>query len=411
MRIIIAGAGLVGLGLGLALKRSLGAAFDVVVADPVLANPSKAEHRAYAISAAGRRMFGALDVWNAMAVGAEPITEMVITDSRTRDVVRPAYLTFAGSGEPEERGGEPFAHMVWSSVINTVLMDACLAGGVTLRGEAVTGREVEEARTLVTFSGGDSLAAALLVAADGARSALRAMAGIGWVGWDYGQSGIVATIGHERSHGGRAIEHFLPSGPFAILPLPPLPDGGFRSSIVWTERSGDVEALLALGRDDLLDELETRFGLQLGAIRFLNAPRAYPLAFGMARSFIGERFALVGDAAHIIHPIAGQGLNLGLKDVAALAEAVVDAARLGLDVGAQHALSAYQAARRPDTLAMGAVTDGLNRMFSNDFAPLRLARDLGLGLVDRMPSLKGRFIRAAAGLDARQPRLLRGEAI
>lgn len=411
MRIIIAGAGLSGLGLGLALKRSLGSGFDVVVADPVLARPPKAESRAYAISAAGRRMFGALGVWEAIADGAEPITEMLVTDSRTRDVVRPTYLTFAGSAEPADTGNEPFAHMVWSSVINAVLESACRSAGVLLRSEAVTGFEADNDRSMVKFSGGDSLGAALLVAADGGRSRLRDLAGIGWVGWDYEQTGIVATIGHERDHGGRAIEHFLPAGPFAILPLPALADGSFQSSIVWTERSADVETLLALHGDDLLEELETRFGFQLGAIRFLSSPRAYPLSFGMARSFIAQRFALVGDAAHVIHPIAGQGLNLGLKDVAALAEAVVEAARLGLDVGTKDTLLAYQSARRVDTLAMGVVTDGLNRLFSNDLAPLRLARDFGLGLVDRMPVLKDRFVREAAGLDTKQPRLLRGEAI
>jgi 2-octaprenyl-6-methoxyphenol hydroxylase len=411
MRIIIAGAGLVGMGLGLALKRSLGEAFDIVVADPVLAKPPEPGARAYAISAAGRRMFSALGVWEALADGAEPITEMVVTDSRTRDVVRPTYLTFAGSDETDDGGEEPFAHMVWSSVINRALESACRSSGVVLRAEAVLGFEADNDRTMVRFSGDDSLGAALLVAADGARSKLRDAAGIGWVGWDYEQSGIVATIGHERPHDGRATEHFLPSGPFAVLPLPPRADGGFQSSIVWTERSRDIEALLALHPDDLLEELETRFGFQLGTICFLSSPRAYPLAFGMARNFVARRFALVGDAAHVIHPIAGQGLNLGLKDVAALAEAVVEAARLGLDVGAKDTLAAYQSARRVDTLAMAAVTDGLNRLFSNDLAPLRLARDLGLGLVDRMPALKDRFIREAAGLDARQPRLLRGEAI
>ncbi|MGL4441927.1 MAG: FAD-dependent monooxygenase, partial [Bosea sp. (in: a-proteobacteria)] len=319
--------------------------------------------------------------------------------------------TFAGSTGPEIGETGPFAHMVWASVINKVLEKACRSEGVVVRAEAVTGFEADIDRTMVHFAGGASLGAALLVAADGARSQLREVAGIGWVGWDYDQSGIVATVGHERSHEGRAIEHFLPSGPFAVLPLPPREDGGYQSSIVWTERAADVENLLARHDDDLLEELEQRFGFQLGAIRFLSNPRAYPLAFGMARSFVAKRFALVGDAAHVIHPIAGQGLNLGLKDVAALAEAVVEAARLGLDVGATDTLLSYQSARRADTLAMGVVTDGLNRLFSNDLAPLRLARDLGLGLVDRMPGLKTRFIREAAGLDGQQPRLLRGEAI
>jgi 2-octaprenyl-6-methoxyphenol hydroxylase len=263
----------------------------------------------------------------------------------------------------------------------------------------------------VHLASGESLGAALVVAADGARSRLREQAGIGWVGWSYGQSGIVATIGHERDHGGRAIEHFLPAGPFAILPFPDRADAGNRSSIVWPEATADAAALLALHPEDLLEELETRFGHQLGANQIETPAKAYPLSFGMARRFIGERLALLGDAAHVIHPIAGQGLNLGLKDVAGLAEAIVDAARLGLDVGSSAALAPYEQARRFDTVAMGVVTDGLNKLFSNDLAPVRLARDLGLGLVDRMPGLKDLFIAQAAGRSPSQPRLLRGEPI
>jgi 2-octaprenyl-6-methoxyphenol hydroxylase len=413
MRIIIAGAGLAGLGLALALKQGLGRSHEVIVADPALAGPPRTDDRAYAISAAGRRMFGALGVWEPMAAGAEPITEMVITDSRTRDVVRPVYLTFAAreAGAEAADSHEPFAHMVWARTIDRVLAEACIAAGVVMRAEAVRAVEADLHRARVRFASGEEISAALAVAADGARSRLREAAGIGWVGWDYHQSGIVATIGHERDHQGRAVEHFLPAGPFAMLPLPPAADGGFQSSIVWTEATADVPALLALEPEDLMEELEGRFGLQLGPIRMASAPKAYPLAYGMARRFVARRLALVGDAAHIIHPIAGQGLNLGLKDVAALAEAVVEAARLGLDIGSAEALKPYETARRHDTLAMGVVTDGLNRLFSNDVTPIRLARDLGMGLVDRMPALKSAFIRQAAGSGASQPRLLRGEAL
>lgn len=411
MRIIIAGGGLVGLGLALALKSGLGDAFEVIVADPAFAAASRRDDRAYAISAAGRRMFTALGVWTAMEPGAQPITDMVVTDSRTRDVVRPAYLTFAGEAGRDGQPGEPFAHMVWSRVINETLSRACAAAGVIMRPLSVTRADADQDRVAVQFADGTSQAAALLVAADGARSKLREAAGIGWVGWEYGQSGIVATIAHERGHEGRAVEHFLPSGPFAILPLPPDEAGGSQSSIVWTERSADVAALLGRPDDDLLEEVETRFGLQLGPISFVTRPKAYPLSFGIARRFTDRRLALLGDAAHVIHPIAGQGLNLGLKDVAALAEAVVGAARLGLDIGSAPALAPYEAARRFDTVAMGLVTDGLNRLFSNDVMPVRLARDLGLGLVDRMPGLKSAFIKEASGSSGSQPRLLRGEAL
>ncbi len=415
-RIVIAGGGLVGLGLGLALKQALGASHEIVVADPAFVAPDRPDDRAFAIAAAGRRMFGALGVWAAMEPGSQPITDMVITDSRTRDVVRPAYLTFgepageANHGGPAE-AGEPFAHMVWSKVINRTLGEACRASGVELRATAVEAATVEPGRVRLDLGDGESLGAALLVAADGARSRLREGAGIGWTGWAYGQSGIVATIGHERDHGGRAVEHFLPAGPFAILPLPRSDDGGFRSSIVWTERGADASALLALAPEDLTQEIESRFGLALGAIRLASPARAYPLNFGIARRFIAPRLALVGDAAHVIHPIAGQGLNLGLKDVAALAQAIVDAARLGLDIGGDEALRPYEAARRFDAVAMGAATDGLNRLFSNDLGPVRLARDLGLGLVDRMPRLKRRLIAEAAGLKGGEPRLLKGEAL
>jgi 2-octaprenyl-6-methoxyphenol hydroxylase len=413
MRIVIAGAGLAGLSLALALKQSLADSFEIVVADPVLESGPRPDERAYAISAAGRRMFEALGVWDGMVAGAQAITDMVITDSRTRDVVRPTYLTFGSTAEDRASpdAGEPFAHMVWSKVINAELGRACTAAGVILRPDVVRAASAGADRTRVELASGAMINAALVVAADGARSRLREQAGIGWVGWSYEQSGIVATIGHERDHGGRAIEHFLPAGPFAILPLPPRPEGGHRSSIVWTEATTDAAALLTLHPDDLLEELETRFGHQLGAIHFETPAKAYPLSFGMARRFVGERLALLGDAAHVIHPIAGQGLNLGLKDVAGLAEVIVDAARLGLDVGSGVALASYEQARRFDTVAMGVVTDGLNKLFSNDLAPVRLARDLGLGLVDRMPGLKDFFISQAAGRSASQPRLLRGEPI
>ncbi|MBX9875836.1 MAG: FAD-dependent monooxygenase, partial [Beijerinckiaceae bacterium] len=298
-----------------------------------------------------------------------------------------------------------------SGALIEALTAACREVGVELRDEGVTRFDSGDAGVSVAFAGGETLRARLLVAADGARSRLREQAGIGWVGWDYGQSGLVATIGHERPHGGRAVEHFLPSGPFAILPLSDGGRLGHRSSMVWSERNENVPALLSLDEEGMLAEIERRFGLELGEIALESPVTAHPLGFGVARRFVGERLALLGDAAHLIHPIAGQGLNLGLKDVAALAEVIVDAARLGLDPGAADVLEGYERARRFDTVAMGAATDGLNRLFSNDATPLRLARDLGLGLVDRLPGLKRFFIREAAGVAGAPPRLLRGEAL
>ncbi|AMJ62143.1 ubiquinone biosynthesis hydroxylase [Bosea sp. PAMC 26642] len=405
-RIIIAGGGIAGLSLALALKQALGEAFSVILADPSLAKPP-AEDRAYAVAAAAQAMLQALDVWPAIASTAQPMTEMVVTDSRNPDVVRPAFLTFDGEVEP----GRPFAHMVESATLLAVLLERCKVSGVELRPEGVRRFLNEEGAITAVFAGGERLDAALLVAADGARSKLREMAGIGWVGWAYNQMGLVATLSHERPHGGRAVEHFLPSGPFAILPLSDGGRLGHRSSIVWTERAENVPALQSLDDIDMLLEIERRFGPELGELALESPVRAFPLGFGVARRFVGDRLALLGDAAHVIHPIAGQGLNLGLKDVAALAETIVDAARLGLDVGEAEVLEGYERARRFDTVAMGAVTDGLNRLFSNDLTPVRLARDLGLGLVDRLPGLKRFFIREAAGIAGAPPRLLRGEAL
>jgi 2-octaprenyl-6-methoxyphenol hydroxylase len=278
--------------------------------------------------------------------------------------------------------------------------------GVALRASAATTVGHSGERVAVTFADGAAASARLLVAADGARSSIREQAGIAVRGWDYGQSAIVTTVGHERDHEGRAVEHFLPGGPFAILPLK-----GRRSSIVWTETTSDAERITALPDDAFHAELEQRFKLHLGEIRTVGARRAHPLGFFVARSFIAERIALVGDAAHLIHPIAGQGLNMGLRDIAALAEVLVDAARLGLDPGAADVLERYQRWRRFDTMTMGLTTDGLNRLFSNRSAALRVVRNIGLGLVDRVPDLKRLFIREAAGLVGDVPKLLRGKSL
>jgi 2-octaprenyl-6-methoxyphenol hydroxylase len=406
-RVVIAGGGLAGLSLALALTRAAGDALEVVMADPALRRDPRGDRRAYAIAAAARRMLGALGVWERVAPAAQPILDMAITDSRLHDPVRPVFLTFAG----EREAGEPFAHMVEGGDLTAALVEACREAGVVLKPAAVERFEARAGAIAVTLAGEAPVDAALLVAADGGRSKLRDEAGIGWISWPYRQDAIVATVAHERDHQGRAVEHFLPSGPFAILPLRPGGALGHRSSIVWTERSEAVPHLLQSDPQDLLGELERRFGLQLGRIEFETKPQAHPLSFGVARRFAAERLALLGDAAHVIHPIAGQGLNLGFHDAAALAEVITDAVRLGLDPGGADVLDGYERARRVDITAMGIVTDGLNRLFSNDALPVRLVRDLGLGLVDRMPTLKGFFIREAAGLAGRRSRLLRGEAL
>jgi 2-octaprenyl-6-methoxyphenol hydroxylase len=402
--VLIGGAGFAGLALAIALRQGLGPSFSVTVADPALTGAAK-DGRASAIVAAARRLFETIGVWQ--KVEAQPILDMVVTDSRLSDVVRPVFLTFEGDVEPDE----PFAHMIENAALLAALVEKAKDEGVTLRTAAVADLAFTNDRVSVRLSDGDTLAAGLLIAADGARSAIRERAGIASQGFSYGQSAIVATVAHERDHRGRAEEHFLPAGPFAILPLKRDPSVGHRSSIVWTEQAHEAARIVALPDAEFHAELERRFGLHLGEIRVVGPRRVHPLGLSVARTFIADRLALVGDAAHVIHPIAGQGLNMGLKDVAALAEVIVDAARLGLDPGSLAVLERYQRWRRFDTVAMGVATDGLNRLFSNQSDVLRLVRDLGLGVVDRLPALKHLFIREAAGLVGEVPKLLRGEAL
>jgi 2-octaprenyl-6-methoxyphenol hydroxylase len=400
--IVICGGAFAGLALALALRQGLGPDIPVVVADPALGQRPSRDPRATAIVAACRRLFEALGVWDEVAPKAQAMLDMVVTDSQLDDATRPVFLTFAGEVEP----GEAFAHMVENRHLIDALATRAEAAGVELRATAVNSFEASADRIDVALADGASIAASLLVAADGARSKLREQAGIATHGWEYNQSGIVVTVGHERDHHGRAEEHFLPAGPFAILPLT-----GKRSSLVWTETRAEAARITALSEEEFHAELEQRFGLHLGEIKALDKPRAFPLGYFVARSFIAERLALVGDAAHVIHPIAGQGLNMGLKDVAALAEVVVDAARLGMDPGSAGVLERYQRWRRFDTMAMGVATNSLNLLFSNESKLLRAVRDIGLGLVDRTPPLKNLFIRQAAGLTGEVPRLLKGEAL
>jgi 2-octaprenyl-6-methoxyphenol hydroxylase len=402
VEVVVGGAGFAGLALAIALRQGLGDPFTVTVADPALAHARSKDPRASAIAAAARRLFEAIGVWDAVAENAQPILDMVVTDSKLDDAVRPALLTFGG--EVEE--GEPFAHMIENRHLVDALAEKAKSLGIELRASPVAGFATDANSIKVQFAGDDTVSARLLVGADGAHSLIRERAGIATHGWNYDQSAIVTTVAHERTHNGRAEEHFLPAGPFAILPLT-----GRRCSIVWTETSGEAERIVALPDSEFHAELEKRFGLQLGDIEVVGPRRAFPLGLFTARTFIGERLALVGDAAHIIHPIAGQGLNMGLRDVAALAEAIADAARLGLDPGGPEVLERYQRWRRFDTMTMGVATDGLNRLFSNHSDALRLVRDIGLGLVERMPTLKRIFIREAAGFTGNVPKLLKGEAL
>lgn len=401
--LLIVGGGYVGLSVAVAVKQAA-PHLTVEVIEAAPENAWKKDPRASAIIAAATKMLEVFGIWDRIEPEAQPITKMIVTDSRTSDPVRPVFLTFDGAVEE----GRPFAHMIPNVAMVGALREVCEALGIRIRhGVRATGfRNLGPAAEL-TLSDGSVLSTRLVVACDGVRSKLRDMAGIKTVTWDYGQSGIVTTVEHERPHEGCAEEHFLPSGPFAILPLK-----GNRSSLVWTERTADADRLVAA--DDLVfeEELERRFGHKLGPIRATGDRRAFPLGLTLARAFVAPRIALAGDAAHGIHPISGQGLNLGFKDVAALAETIVEADRLGLDIGDLTVLERYQTWRRFDTFRMGVTTDVLNRLFSNDFTPLRVMRDVGLGLVDRLPGLKSYFIREAAGSgDGGRPKLLAGETI
>jgi len=400
---LVVGGGYVGLAAAVAVKQAAPhLAVEVIEAAP--ADVWKKDERASAIIAAASRMLDVFGVWNEILPEAQPINSMIVTDSKTSDPVRPVFLTFDGT----VTDGQSFAHMVPNVAMVGALRGACERLGITIRhGLGATGLASGENKATITLSDGSTVETKLVVACDGVRSKLRDMAGIKTVHWDYGQSGIVVTVEHERPHNGCAEEHFLPSGPFAILPLK-----NNRSSLVWTERSSDADRLIA--SDDLVfeEELERRFGHKLGALKLIGGRRAFPLSLTLARAFVAPRLALAGDSAHGIHPISGQGLNLGFKDVAALAETIVEADRLGLDIGSINTLERYQSWRRFDTFRMGVTTDVLNRLFSNDSTPIRIARDFGLGLVERLPKLKSYFIGEAAGTGGKDdPRLLSGNPL
>jgi 2-octaprenyl-6-methoxyphenol hydroxylase len=387
--VVIAGGGIVGLSLALALRHAKPGALTIRLVEA----PERAQDdRAFAISHASKTLFESIGVWDAIAPEAEPIRDMVITDSRLADPVRPSLLTFDG----DVAAGEPFAFMVPERVILDALRNALTHTDIDVMEGQVTRLKPGPAFTEAHLSNGHTCRAALAVACDGKRSRLRDQAGIGWFSWPYHQSGITATIGIERDHDGRAEEHFLPSGPFALLPLTRR-----RFAMVWTEATERADKMVKLDPLSALDEIEKRMGYRYGAVTLLSPLSTYPLAFGLARCFGADRLALVGDAAHLIHPIAGQGLNLGLGDVSALVTAVMDHAALGLDIGSPLVIDAYDRARRTDSVAMAGTTDVLNRLFSNDVLPVRLLRDFGLGLVNRMPSLRQKLIDHAAGVSRR----------
>lgn len=395
--VIIVGGGPVGLTMALALVRSAPGVQVALVDRRPLEVPR--DNRASAIAAGVRRVFEALGVWTEMESRSQAIASMHITDSGTGDLARPLFLRFDGDVAP----GEAFAHMVPNQASSAALLSA-VADDITVIAPAeIADWSADGPLGRLTLADGREVTAPLIIAADGAQSRLRQRAGIETMGYDYGQVGLVATIAHELAHDGVAYEHFRPAGPFASLPLI-----GNRSSLVWTETAQDAPRFLAMTPDELAVAIEAVMGSTLGRVSLEDKLMGFPLRLQLAKSFIGPRLALIGDAAHVVHPIAGQGLNLGLKDVAALAEVIVESLRLGLDHGSADVLERYQSWRRLDTASMAVVTDGMNRLFSNDSAPVRALRDFGLGLVDRAGPVKSALIRAASGIGGSAPKLLSG---
>jgi 2-octaprenyl-6-methoxyphenol hydroxylase len=403
--ILIAGGGLNGPALALALA---GAGFRVVVVDARPA-PDRAEAgfdgRAYALAIASKRLLTVIGVWGRVADRAQPILQIKASDGRAGEGPAPFFLHF-DAAEIEEG---PMGFLLEDRFLYAAFLAAMAeAPGVTLlSGETVVAQEVSAQGVTVTLASGRSLRARLLVGCDGRGSGVATRAGISRVGWGYGQTALVTAIHHEKDHHGIAHQFFMPSGPLAILPL----KGGHHSSIVWSETEAAAAAIQALPDDQYLEALRPRFGDFLGEISLAGARFTYPLSLSLAERFVAPRVALVGDAAHGVHPIAGQGLNLGLRDVGALAEVLTEAARRGEEIGAMPVLEEYQRWRRFDATALALGMDAVNRVFSNDNPLLRLGRDLGMGIVGAVPGLRRRFIRQAAGLSGAVPRLLEGKAL
>lgn len=398
-QVVIVGGGLNGPALALAL-RAQGIAVTVIDALPVETRRDPGfDGRGYALALASQRLLRRLGVWQAVADEAQPMLEIKVTDGRAGEGPAPWMLHF-DHAEIEEG---PMGYMVEDRHLRPALLDAMAAAGVThLAGETVTGQEVGPGGVRVTLASGAVVEGALLVGCDGRSSGTATRAGIGRTGWGYGQTAVVCAVAHERPHHGIAHQFFMPSGPLAILPL-----RHDRASIVWSESPERAEALLAMDAPAFLEALRPAFGSFLGEIALEGARFGYPLGLSLAERFVADRVALVGDAAHGLHPIAGQGLNAGFRDVGALAEVLSAATARGEDIGALPVLRRYQEWRRFDTTTLALATDGFNRLFSNDNPLLRGVRDLGMGAVNAVPGLRRGFLREAAGLTGEVPPLLR----
>jgi len=402
--VLIAGGGLNGPALALALA-SAGVSVTLVDAAPARQRATDTfDGRAYALAIASQKLLATLGVWKGLADTAQPMMEVKASDGHAGEGASPFFLHF----DARELDQAPVGYMLEDRFLYRAFLDAMEANpAITLIHDTqVSDQLVEPGAITATLSDGRTLRSKLLVGADGRRSAVAERAGITREGWGYGQTALVAAIEHELPHNGVAHQFFMPSGPLAILPLK-----GNRSSIVWSEKDETAQSIAALDDADFLAVLRPRFGDFLGDIKLAGPRFSYPLNLTLATSYAAPRVALVGDAAHGVHPIAGQGLNLGLRDVAALAEVLVEAMRRGEDIGALDVLERYQGWRRFDSTALALGMDSVNKLFSNDNPLLRAGRDIGMGLVQALPALRQGFMRQAAGLSGPLPRLLQGRPL
>jgi len=402
--VLVAGGGMAGLTMGLALARGgLSVAVIERQAPPAFRDPTF-DGRTSAIAYGSANVFDGVGVWSRLETRAQPIQDIRVADGNLMDRPSSLFLHY----DHRDLGDSPLGYILENRDIRDALLSeaAAVENLHLMAPAAVANAERDTGGATVTLADGKTIAARLIIGADGRNSPLRDDAGIRVTRLDYPQTAIVCTVAHARPHAGVAVELFLPSGPFAMLPMTEQ-----RSSVVWTEKSNLAKDILALDDESFLYELQRRFGDWLGEIDVEGPRFAYPLGLLHAERYTDRRLALIGDAAHVIHPIAGQGLNMGIRDVAALAEAVVDANRLGLDIGDGPVLARYERWRRFDNVFMAATTDGLNRLFSNDIGPLRLARDLGLAAINRLPPAKRFFMRHAMGMVGDLPRLVKGEPI
>ena len=399
--LLIVGGGLNGPALALAAAQA-GLSSTVIDALPEPTRKNAAfDGRAYALALASVRLLQNLGIWHRVAENAQPMLEIKVSDGRAGEGPSPFFLHF-DHAEIEEG---PMGHMLEDRYLRRALIEAMAEQPLITQvsNDTVTAQESDATGVTVTLASGKPLAGRLLIGADGRASGTAARAGIRRTGWGYGQTALVAAIEHELPHHGIAHQFFMPPGPLAILPLP-----GNVSSIVWSETDATATRFAALPDADFMEVLRPRFGDFLGAIKLRGARYTYPLSLTVANSFVADRLALIGDAAHGMHPIAGQGLNAGLRDVAALAQVMTEAARRGEEIAAPDVLARYQQWRRFDTATLAMATDLTNRLFSNDNPLLRAARDLGMGALGHMPRLRRGFIREAAGLTGDLPELMKG---